>query len=89
MGKKLFEIWVAGFRETGYSGEAFMLGKGVGTNFDEAVEDYIARNPGTGVKKVTTRNFSNEQAYNNRQFNWHLRLSGLYDNAAEARKSFG
>jgi hypothetical protein len=85
---KEFEIWVEGYRATGEEGSATFLGKFPGNTFDEAVENYKIAHPGT----VDTR-----EAYAPRNEDgvmpivkihsiWACRL---FDNEADARKSFG
>jgi hypothetical protein len=73
-----FEIWMEGYIATGESGTAKMIGKGTGRTFDEAIMDYMTKNPNHGIEK-NTRGRSN----------WAIWACCLFDNETDARKSFG
>jgi len=84
-----FEIWVEGYAATGERGIAQMIGKGFGNTFDEAVEDYMSKNPKHGIEKNDKNRYMNEQAYQNRRSNWNIWACNLFDNEVDARISFG
>jgi hypothetical protein len=71
---KEFEIWAEGFRTSGEQGFATILGKENAESWDEAVEKYMEKNPGR-IRK-DSRGYTD----------WGCRL---FDNEADARKSFG
>ncbi len=74
MNKKTFEIWVEGFSITGNSATASLLAKEEGKNWTDAVSRYMEKNPGRIT--IDKRGFTD----------WGCRL---FDNEADARKSFG
>lgn len=84
-----FEIWVSGYVASGQRATARMIGKGTGTSFDEAVEDYMSKNPKHGIEKECRNYYSTEEDYINRKINWNIWRCGLYDNETDARKSHG
>ena len=86
---KKFEIWTEGFAATGQSQGASKIGEGLGDNFDEAVEDYMSKNPEHGIKVNGRDRYVSEEAYKNRRSNWNIWACSLFDNEADARKSFG
>lgn len=78
---KEFEIWSEGFLCTGMEGvpaRASLLGKEMAINWEQAVEQYMAKNP----KRIDVREYNGEKVYTD----WGCRL---FDNEADARKSFG
>lgn len=87
--KKEFDIWMEGYAATGEHGTATLVGKGTGETFDEAVRDYMSKTPNHGIEEVTRNRYSSEENYNNRKSNWHIWACRLFDNEADARKSFG
>jgi hypothetical protein len=86
---KEFEIWIEGYIATGESSNAIMIGTGIGKSFDEAVKDYMSKNPRHGIVENTKKRYITEEAYNNRRSNWNIWGCNLFDNEADARKSFG
>lgn len=77
-----YDIWIEGFRATGQRQGASKLTKEPieAESWDEAIKIYKATHPGHGIE--------------DRQhtlYEWHYRVWGcrLYDNEADARKSFG
>ncbi len=84
-----FEIWVEGYAATGEHGTAQMIGTGTGDTFDEAVQDYMKWNPKHGIKENGRGRYVSDEAYKNRRSNWNIWGCNLYDNEADARKSFG
>lgn len=86
---KNFEIWVEGYAATGESGTAHKIGEGEGETFDEAVKDYMSKNPNHGIEWNDSRRYSTDEAYMNRRSHWNIWACNLYDNEADARKSFG
>lgn len=71
---KVFQIWCEGFAITGNFGTAQLLGKYEAETWDEAVQKYRKDNPGR--IKVQGKWY----------MDWGCRL---FDNEADARKSFG
>lgn len=71
-----FEIWMEGYTATGEHETAQMIGKGTGSTFDEAVKDYMSKNPKNGIEE-------------NGRSSWSIWACSLFDNEADARKSFG
>lgn len=86
---KKFEIWVEGYAATCEHGTANKIGEGFGNTFDEAVEDYMSKNEDHGIEKNTRSRYTSEEAYKKRSSNWNIWACNLYDNEADARKSFG
>ena len=84
-----FEIWMEGYAATGEHGTAQMIGKGFGSTFDEAVKDYMSKNPKHGIEENGRNRYISEDAYKNRRSNWNIWACSLFDNEADARKSFG
>ena len=84
-----FEIWTEGYAATGERGTAKMIGKGVGTTFDEAVKDYMNKNPTHGIKENVRGGYISEEYYQKRRSNWNIWACNLFDNESDARKSFG
>lgn len=86
---KTFEIWMEGYAATGESGTAQKIGEGEGETFDEAVRDYMLKNPKHGIEWNDSRRYSTDEAYMNRRSHWNIWACNLYDNEADARKAFG
>lgn len=85
---KEFEIWSEGYRATGEDGDATFHGKYPGETFDEAVE-YANSQSTLNAERYTPECFWPREAYNNRRSNWKIWGCALFDNEADARKSFG
>ena len=86
---KAFEIWIEGFAATGQSQGAHMIGSSQGNSFDEAVENYIIKNPDCVIEKNGRGRYMDDEAYANRRSNWNIWACNLFDNEIDARKSFG
>jgi len=71
---KEWEIWSEGFRIQGTDGVASLLGKETAETWDEAVQEYMRKNPGRIT--VSAGQYTD----------WGCRL---FDNEADARKAFG
>jgi hypothetical protein len=71
---KTFQIWVEGYAVTGNRSGATLLGTYQAESWDEAVQKYMTDNPGR--LDVDSRGYTD----------WGCRL---FDNEADARKSFG
>ena len=84
-----FEIWAEGYSASGESGTAQMIGKGLGSTFDEAVKDYMGKNPNHGINENVRNRYISDESYNKRRSNWSIWACCLFDNEADARKSFG
>jgi hypothetical protein len=84
-----FEIWAEGYAATGENGTAQMIGKGFGSTFDEAVKDYMSKNPNHGIEENGRNRYISEYGYKNRRSSWNIWACSLFDNEADARKSFG
>lgn len=89
---KVFQIWMEGYRATGESGVATIVGTGEGETFDEAVKDFMAKdqnNKNHGVEENTRNRYRTQEAYDNRDSNWNIWACDLYDNHGDAAKAFG
>lgn len=84
-----FEIWMEGYSATGEHGPAQLIGKGFGNTFDEAVKDYMSKDPKHGISENERDRYTTEQAYQNRPSNWNIWACNLFDNESDARKAFG
>lgn len=71
-----FEIWSEGFAVTGQSGEAMLMGRAKGESFEDACADHFDPNDPNDSKYYDPK----------RNTYWGCRL---FDNEADARKSFG
>lgn len=69
-----YEIWVEGYAATGEMSGASLLAKQKGKSWVDAVSRYMEKNPGR--IRIDERGFTD----------WGCRL---FDNEADARKSFG
>ena len=78
-----------GYAATGESGPAQLVGEGQGETFDEAVKDYMSKNPDHGISENGPERYRSEEAYKNRRSNWNIWACSLFDNESDARKSFG
>ena len=56
---------------------------------DEAVKDYMSKHTNHGIEENGRNRYMSEDAYNNRRSNWNIWACNLFDNEADARKSFG
>ena len=86
---KKWDIWMEGYRATGEHGTAQLIGEGYGETFDEAVEDYMAKNPDSKVSRNSEKSYWSKEAYENRKSNWNIWACNLFDNEEDARKAFG
>lgn len=84
-----FEIWMEGYIATGEHGTAQLIGHGDGETFDDAVKDYMKKNPDHIIEEYSQRNFSTEKDYENRRSNWKIWGCALFDNEYKAREAFG
>jgi antirestriction protein len=85
---KEFEIWSEGYRATGEHGTATFHGKFPGNTFDEAVENFKKAYEGT----VDTREVYeeiNSDGIMPKKLQHSIWACRLFDNEADARKSFG
>ena len=78
---KLFEIWMEGFAVTGHHGVAQKLGEAYGTTFEDAIKNYMDKNPDSGIQS-DYKNYHASGGY-------HIWGCKLYDNEKDARESFG
>lgn len=91
----LIEIWMEGFRATGQEATATKIWEGEAESFDDAVlkmneETLIEHGVGASLaEKITRDRFISDEAFENRDSNWHIWACHLYDNEKQARKSFG
>jgi hypothetical protein len=83
------EIWMEGFTATDQYSKANMIGKGFGNSFDEAVKDYMSKNPEHGIRENNRDRYMSEEYYQKRRSNWNIWGCNLFDNESDARKSFG
>lgn len=86
---KKFEIWMEGYAATGEHGTAQKIGEGTGENFDDAVKDYMSKNPKHGISENKRARYLTEEGYTKRKSNWNIWACDLFDNESDARKSFG
>jgi hypothetical protein len=86
---KLFEIWAEGYVATGEHQRAIKLAEAFAETFDDAVKHYMDTTHNHDVNKVTRKRYTSEEAYQNRRSNWEIWGCMLFDNEADARKSFG
>jgi len=86
---RTFDIWMEGYRATGESSGAQMVGTGEGETFDDAVKDYMSKNPKHGIEENGKNRYRTEEAYENRKSNWNIWACDLYDNQGDAAKAFG
>lgn len=91
--KKEYEIWIEGYAATGESGSAHFIGKSFGKDFRDACigftypEDIIREWDGAILKKKGDPLPLDTDRKGNIELSiWACRL---FDNEAEARKSFG
>ncbi len=88
---KEFEVWSEGYRATGEGAEASLLGTYTAETFDDAVAAYLSDHP------QQRQYYGNKQRYAERSADgimqvvtWHtIWACRLFDNEADARKSFG
>jgi hypothetical protein len=88
------EIWMEGYLATGGHGEADKIWEGEAIDFNDAVEKYSATISAEelekyGPRRYTRGNFISEEAWLNRRADWNIWACALFDNEADARKSFG
>jgi len=86
---KTFQIWMEGFSASGDQSDAQLVGTGNGETFDDAVRDYMNRTPDHGITANTMSRYATSEAYEKRRSNWNIWACDLFDNEADARKSFG
>lgn len=95
---KEYDIWAEGFVITGQTSQAFKLTEKDGFNrpvlaesFNDAVRKFRKENPTSSVyiREYNPENFTSRKAYENRRSNWAYWGCALFDNEADARKSFG
>lgn len=76
-----FELWVEGYAATGEHGTARFLGRWSGETFDEAVKKWNA-----------TKNIRSEYGdlrWSDNDHMWSVWGCRIFDNEADARRSFG
>lgn len=86
---KTIEIWMEGFMATGQSGTAQKIGEYEAVDFDDAIRQHQEKNPNHGIDKYTRESFFTDEDYENRRSNYKIWGCALFDNEADARKSFG
>lgn len=84
-----YEIWMEGYSATGESAGAQMIGKAIGSSFDEAVTNYMNKTAKHGIEVNGRERYRTDEDYKNRRSNWNIWACSLFDNEADARKSFG
>ena len=85
---KEWEIWSEGYAATGERSGAHFHGKFPGETFDEAVE-YANKKVKLGAEPYTRSAFVTDEHFKNRRSSWKIWGCALFDNEADARKSFG
>lgn len=87
---KEFEIWIEGYRATGEEAQASFIGKAAGETFEEACKnfEYPEDQFNMGIKFISKgqKLTLDEKGHGGRPSIWACRL---FDNEADARKSFG
>lgn len=85
-----YDIWSEGYSVTGNSSGAQKLNEEpiMAYSFDDAVQKY-SKSTGILVAKISPARFVNAEAYIDRKSNWEIWACALFDNEADARKSFG
>lgn len=78
-----------GYRATGESSGAHMIGIEDGETFDDAIKNCMDKNKDHGISENKRSRYVSDEAYKNRSSNWNIWACNLYDNEKEARKSFG
>jgi hypothetical protein len=82
------EIWMEGYLATGGHGTAQKIGEYEAENLDRAIEMYIKDHPDE-VHINTRSRYPSDEAYKKRRSNYNIWACDLFDNEADARKSFG
>jgi hypothetical protein len=93
---KEWEIWTEGYRATGEHADASFDGKFPGETFDEAVENYLKEREATNFHDIRSY-YRKSEMYTGRNTDGIMELKTvhsiwacrLFDNEADARKSFG
>lgn len=92
---KEYEIWMEGYAATGEHGTASKIGEFLAEDFDDAVLQYNehlkteTEYKPTFAEPYTRRDFISQEAFLRRRSNWKIWGCALFDNEADARKSFG
>ena len=88
---KPYDIWMEGYAITGNSSGAQKINEApiLAYSFDHAVQSYMAATPKHGIKRITPQRYADPTGYIDRPTNWEIWGCALYDNEAQARKSFG
>jgi len=95
MEEKEFEIWMEGYAATGEHSPANLIGKSKGKTFEEACdnfrysEDILGWNKEVIVKKGSPLGLDKNPDGTNRYNRPSIWACRLWDNEADARKSFG
>jgi len=76
-----FQIWTEGYAATGEHGDASLMGEAEGATFDEAVDAFIAKH-----KEQNPNDAHHWKGSGRNAAFWACRV---FDNEADARKSFG
>lgn len=79
---KNYGLWVEGYAATGEHGTAKYLGQAEGDTFGEAVQNWYRDTPDAN------RNYGSLR-YNEKRDRWSLWGCEVFDNQADARRSFG
>jgi len=87
--EKEFDIWMEGYAVNEDHGIARRIGRGFGNTFDEAIKDYISKNPNHGIKENKRNRYISSKCYQNRRSNWNIWACNLFDNETDARKLCG
>ena len=86
---KLFEIWAEGHIATGSYSKATLLGVVKGETFDDAVERFMFIHACRFIHKLTEKDFTSKEAYNNRLGNYIYWGCYLFDNKEAASVRYG
>jgi hypothetical protein len=90
MAKKEYEIWIEGYAATGESSTASYIGKAMGDTFEDACNNFEYPedefNMGIKVHSKGEKLPLDEKGHGGKPSIWACRL---FDNEADARKSFG
>jgi hypothetical protein len=75
-----YDIWMEGYKTNGEEVNDVLIGRGYGATFDDAVKDYMIKNPEIGIKENGRNRYMSEQAYQDRTSNWNIWGCRLFKN---------
>lgn len=89
-----YEIWTEGYRATGEHSTAQKIGESIGTDFSDAVKNYMSANPNSGIEEHGDAKIFNDELAGKRMRemnkpSFSIWGCNLFSNEKDARKSFG